>query len=96
MKLRSATIFIASWSFVGHCAGEDLIADVRQGTNMALALAPDGETIIVSGLLCDGAFDLQVESGPRKLALNIYSAIKIERLICNGQEVKPGRTGADL
>ncbi len=62
----------------------------------AYTMIDDGETVIVSGLLCDGAFDLQVESGPRRLALNIYSAIKIERLICNGQEVKPVRAGADL
>jgi len=39
---------------------------------------------------------VQVESGPRRLALNIYSAEKAEHLVCNGQPVKPGRTGADL
>jgi Tol biopolymer transport system component len=47
VSIRCATLFIASWSFANLCAGEDLIADIRQGTNMALALAPDGETIVV-------------------------------------------------
>ena len=62
----------------------------------AYTMIDDGETVIVSGLLCSGAFDLQVESGPRRLALNIYSAEKAEHLVCNGQPVKPGRTRADL
>ncbi|MEE8249649.1 MAG: hypothetical protein V3R59_05410, partial [Gammaproteobacteria bacterium] len=61
MRLRRTTIFIASWSFVGLCAGEDLIADVRQGTNMALALAPDGETIIVD--LVGQLWELPVTGG---------------------------------
>ena len=61
MRLRSAAIFIASWSFVGLCTGEDLIADVRQGTNMALALAPDGETIIVD--LVGQLWELPVTGG---------------------------------
>ncbi len=61
MRLRSAAIFIASWSFVGLSAGEDLIADVRQGTNMALALAPDGETIIVD--LVGQLWELPVTGG---------------------------------
>ena len=47
MSIRLAVSFIVSWSLVSLCAGEDLIADVQQGTNMALALAPNGETIIV-------------------------------------------------
>ena len=61
MRLRSAAIFIASWSFVGLSAGEDLIADVRQGTNMALALAPDGKTIIVD--LVGQLWELPVTGG---------------------------------
>jgi hypothetical protein len=59
-------------------------------------MVDDAETVVVSGLFCNGALGLQVESGPRRLASNIYSVEKIERLICNGQQVKPGRAGADL
>ncbi len=62
----------------------------------AYTMIDDAETVIVSGLLCDGAFDLRVESCPRRLVLNLYSVAKIERLICNGQEVQPVRAGAYL
>ncbi len=62
----------------------------------AYTMIDDAETVIVSGLLCNGACDVQVESGPRRLALNIYSVETIERLVCSGQDVKPRRAGAGL
>ena len=60
-KTLTTTIFIASWSLVNLCAGEDLIADVKQGTNMALALAPNGETIVVD--LVGQLWELPVTGG---------------------------------
>ena len=47
-----------------------------------------------AGLLRDGKFELQVQSGPRRLVLNIYTAEKVERLVCNGQEVTPQQVGS--
>ena len=47
MTGRLTALFAASWSLMSHCVGEELIADIQQGTNMALALAPDGETLVV-------------------------------------------------
>ena len=37
-------------------------------------MVDNDEAIVVSGRLRDGTFDLQVGSGPRRLALNIYAA----------------------
>ena len=64
----------------------------------AYTMVDDDETTIVSGQLRDGTFDLQIESGPRRLALNIYAVDedKIERVVCNGQEVRPRQVGAHL
>ena len=47
MTGRLAALFAASWSLMSHCVGEELIADIQQGTNMALAIAPDRETLVV-------------------------------------------------
>jgi Tol biopolymer transport system component len=38
---------MASWSLTHLCAGQEIISNVQQGTNMALALAPDGQTIVI-------------------------------------------------
>jgi len=59
----------------------------------AYTLVDDDETVIVSGQLRDGTFDLQVESGPRGLALHIYAAEEIARVVCNGQETRPRQAG---
>ena len=67
----------------------------REGRS-AYTLVDDDETIVVSGQLRDGTFDLQVGSGPRGLALHIYAAKEIARVVCNGQEVRPRRVGAHL
>jgi len=61
VSIRLAVSLIVSWSLVSLCAGEDLIADVQQGTNMALALAPNGETIIVD--LVGQLWELPVTGG---------------------------------
>jgi len=53
----------------------------------------DDETVIMSGLLHEGTFDLEIQSNPRQLELNIYTAGEIERVVCNGQEVTPQHTG---
>lgn len=60
----------------------------------AYTMIDDDETVVVAGVLRDGAFDLQVQSSPRGLALNIYVAEKVERVVCNGQEVTPRQVGA--
>ena len=60
----------------------------------AYMMIDDNETIVVAGQLLDGTFDLQVQSGLRGLALNIYAVEEIKRVVCNGQEVKPKRIGA--
>ena len=59
----------------------------------AYTMVDDNETMVVSGVLRDGKFDLQLQSGPRGLALHVYAAEKIERVVCNGQEVKPRQVG---
>jgi len=48
----------------------------------------DDETVVVSSLLHDGTFDLQVRTRPRGLVLNIYTAETIERVVCNGEELE--------
>ena len=60
---------------------------------VAYTMVDDDETVIVAGQLRDGTFDLQVRSGPRRLALHVYAAEKIGRVVCNGQEVKPRQVG---
>ena len=60
---------------------------------VAYTMIDDDEIVVVSGVLRDGTFDLQLQSGPRGLALHIYAAEKIERVACNGQEVKPRQVG---
>ena len=55
----------------------------------AYTMIDDDETVTVAGQLRDGTFDLQLQSGPRGLALHVYAAEKIERVVCNGREVKP-------
>ncbi|MBU0703852.1 MAG: DUF4968 domain-containing protein [Chloroflexi bacterium] len=55
----------------------------------AYTMIDDNETIIISGQLCDGTFDLQVDPGPRALMLHIYTAEEIERVMCNEQDITP-------
>ncbi len=62
----------------------------------AYTMVDDDETVIVSGQLRDGTFDLQVQSGPRGLALHIYTAEEIARVVCNGQEMRPRQVGEYL
>ncbi len=92
MRLRHATIFIASWSFVGLCAGEDLIADVRQGTNMALALAPDGETLIVD--LVGQLWELPVNGGAAAPLTPIDEPARNPRFSPDGETVVYQRSSA--
>jgi hypothetical protein len=44
--------------------------------------------VIVSSQLDAGTLDLQIESDPCALMLHIYTAKKIEHVMCSGQEVK--------
>jgi len=44
---RLTALFAASWSLMNLCVGEELIADIQQGTNMALTIAPDRETLVI-------------------------------------------------
>jgi Tol biopolymer transport system component len=55
------SIFTATWSLINICVGQSLIADVQQGTNMALALSPDGQTIAVD--LVGQLWELPVTGG---------------------------------
>ena len=47
---RVRRALLAVWLVVAACAAhaEDRIADIRQGTNLGVALAPDGATLVVS------------------------------------------------
>ncbi|MCD4752697.1 MAG: DUF4968 domain-containing protein [Anaerolineaceae bacterium] len=53
----------------------------------AYTLIDDDETIIISGQFSNGVFDLQVDSAPLGLVLNVYSVNEIKRVVCNKQEV---------
>lgn len=59
----------------------------------AYTMVDDNETVILSGLLRDGVFDLQIQSGPRRFKLNIYTAEAIKSVVCNGQELKTRQIG---
>ncbi len=63
---------------------------------VAYAMVDDDKTTVGSGQLRDGTFDLRIESGPRGLALHIYAAEEIARVVCNGQEVRPRQVGEYL
>src|SRR5690606_20752295 len=43
--LRAAWLAVAAWA--GAAAGEERIVNVSQGTNIAVALFPDGESLVV-------------------------------------------------
>ncbi len=47
MRMRRTAAVLASCSLVGLSAGEEIITDIQQGTNIALALSPDGSAIVV-------------------------------------------------
>jgi dipeptidyl aminopeptidase/acylaminoacyl peptidase len=38
---------LIAWMMAATGSGQDVIANIQQGTNMALALSPSGETIVV-------------------------------------------------
>lgn len=61
MTGRLTALFAASWSLMSHCVGEELIADIQQGTNMALAIAPDRETLVID--LLGQLWELPVTGG---------------------------------
>lgn len=45
IRLAALSLLSAGWALLGHTAEQ--IADIRQGTNLAPALAPSGETLVV-------------------------------------------------
>lgn len=47
MIAHRSAVLLASWSLAHFCVGQEIISNVYQGTNMALALAPDGQTIVI-------------------------------------------------
>ncbi len=73
---------------------EDASRAIQQSPDNSPSAIDDNQTIVVAGRLRDGTFDLQVQSGLRGLALNIYAVEEIKRVVCNGQEVEPKRIGA--
>jgi Tol biopolymer transport system component len=47
MKSRLTTFLLTGLLLASPCDAQQLIADIRQGTNMALAVSPDGEFIVI-------------------------------------------------
>jgi Tol biopolymer transport system component len=47
-RLCALTVAMIAAAALVPAFGQDRIADIRQGTNMTLALAPDGETLVLS------------------------------------------------
>ncbi len=46
-KLFSAIVFIATWLCAALCSGQQIVADLQEGTNISLALSPDGSEIVI-------------------------------------------------
>jgi len=61
MNWRSFASLICACLITGVCAGEQRIADIREGTNMALALTPDGSGLVVD--LMGQLWELPVTGG---------------------------------
>ena len=47
MITRRFVLVLATWMVAYASPGQEIITNIKQGTNMALALSPDGETIVV-------------------------------------------------
>jgi Tol biopolymer transport system component len=47
MRLRAACLLCCAWCGIGTGLAQERIANLREGTNMALTLAPGGDTLVV-------------------------------------------------
>ena len=59
----------------------------------AYTMVDDGETVTLSGQLSGDIFQMQIDSSPRELVVNLYSTTEIRSLECNGVKVALRRIG---
>jgi Tol biopolymer transport system component len=46
-KFCRAIVLIATWACAALCSGQQVVADLQEGTNISLALSPDGNTVVI-------------------------------------------------
>ena len=86
MTIRSLLIATAVCCSVGTSAsGQDIVASVSQGTNMALALSPDGETLVVD--LMGQLWSLPATGGGAQLLLPAEEAARNPRFSPDGSRL---------
>ena len=93
MIASRTAIFAATWSLANLCAGQEMIANIQQGTNMALALSPDGETVVVD--LVGQLWELPVTGGAATPLTPIGEPIRNPRFSPSGDHIVYQRSAGD-
>ena len=84
--IRTLIIATAACCLIGSSAsGQEVVASVSQGTNMALALSPDGETLVVD--LMGQLWSLPATGGGAQLLLPAEESARNPRFSPDGNQL---------